>query len=139
MINLCKHAQMHTHKLAVKLIYTAISHTLKQLLYSISGLIWINLRNFTCSNLFSEKCSIPTPDIRKQTTSSLLRITLQDRLRVNNEQSLEGAMYIYPMVQLLLPITLLWVQIFQNNDGFRRKKTIHKAFRIHKTPPKQNP
>ena len=31
---------------------------------------------------------------RQQTTSNLLRITLKSRLRINNEQSLEGALYI---------------------------------------------
>ena len=51
--------------------------------------------------------------------SNLLRITLKGRLRVSNEQSLEGAIYVNKPMVLLLPF---WGQISQNVDGFRQKQ-----------------
>ena len=53
--------------------------------YSIGGVEWIFI-NLLKSAAFSLQT--------KETTSNLLRITLKDRLRVTNEQSLVGAIYI---------------------------------------------
>ena len=72
----------------------------------------------------------------EKTTSNFLQISLKDRLRVSNEQSQEGVMYILhkPMVELGGggPQTLFFwckfLKILMVLD-----KTIHKAFKIHKT------
>ena len=73
-----------------------------------------------------EKRIIFMPDIRKQTQTSLE--SLNGRLRVSHEWSLEGAMYIIhkPMVNFsgVSP-----PKKSQDIDG--TDKTIYKAFRIH--------
>ena len=66
----------------LRFLFTAQSHSI----------VLVDLNEFSSSFY---KCIILTLDIRKQvTTSNFLRITLKGSLRVSNERSLEGAMYI---------------------------------------------
>ena len=67
-----------------------------------------------------EKCSILTPDIRKQ-SPSLIRINFKDKLRFNNSWQLEGAMYI-TLWKLLGAASqkISFMQFSQNIDGFRQ-------------------
>ena len=74
-----------------------------------------------------EKCSIITPDVRKQPQTSMESLlTFLGRLRIPNEQSLEGAMVHKPMVKFSgggASPKLMLFQISQNIGGFRQNSS----------------
>ena len=100
---------------------------------SIGGLEWIVINLLKCAAFLP-------PDIRKKKKSNFLRITLNDRLRVSNEWSLNGDIH-YRMVKFSggpppPPIFFFCVFIFANVLKYwlvSDKKKNHKAFRMHTT------
>ena len=97
------------------------------------SIVLVDLNEF--SSIFS-KVQQPHSKLQK-TTSNVLRITLMGRLRVSNEWLLEGALYIYVVKFLGHPpkcTLFLCCKFLKNIDGFRNSdKSIHMAFKIHKT------
>ena len=69
----------------------------------------------------------------QKTTSHLLRINLKGKVRFNNKWPLEGAMYINLRSNFRghPEMLVFFLQFTQNIDV--SDKSIHKAFRIHKT------
>ena len=108
-------------------------HVLKQIptpnsLIAVLKPLLMDLNEF--SSIVWKVCTAFSSTSRHQkTTSNLLRITLTCRVRVTNERSLEGALYInlwwnsrgHPIFFLVQILKILMVS----------DKTMHKAFRIH--------
>ena len=63
------------------------------LYYGFKAIVYIVVVDLNEFHNSFEKCNFSTPDIRKQSQTSLEWITLKGRLGVSNEWSLEGAVY----------------------------------------------